>query len=30
MNFSLKGWPNDVIPVLQREIADFIEEPEIT
>lgn len=29
MNFPLKGWPKDVIPILQSELADFIEEPEI-
>lgn len=29
MRFPLKGWPRDVISVLQREVGDFIKETEI-
>jgi hypothetical protein len=29
MDFPLKGWPSSVIPVLLREVTDFVEESEI-
>jgi hypothetical protein len=29
MDFPLKGWPASIISVLKREVADFIEDPEI-
>jgi hypothetical protein len=29
LDFPLKGWPRDVIPVLMRELAGFIEDDEI-
>lgn len=29
MDFPLKGWPAYVIPVLKREVADLVRDPEI-